>query len=98
MSMFLLILAFLLIGVPGTVFVVLQLIAAHRRQALAYRWSASEIQRRGARIVEMERGTATERKTIGELMMKISTLRMTVDRLEKLIEQSGKPAAAAGKK
>jgi uncharacterized sporulation protein YeaH/YhbH (DUF444 family) len=98
MSMFLLVLAFLLIGVPGTVFVVLQLMSAHRRQALAYRWSASEIQRRGARIVEMERATANDRKSIGELMMKISTLRMTVDRLEKLIEQSGKPAAAATKK
>lgn len=98
MSMFLLVLAFLLIGIPGTAFIILQLIAAHRRQALAYRWSASEIQRRGARITEMERTTATDRKTIGELMMKISTLRMTVDRLEKLIEQSGKPATAAAKK
>lgn len=97
MSMFFLVLAFLLIGVPGTVFIVLQLIAAHRRQALAFRWSASEIQRRGARIVEMERATATDRKTIGELMMKISTLRMTVERLEKLIEQSGAAAAAAKK-
>jgi hypothetical protein len=98
MSMFLLVLAFLLIGVPGTAFVILQLISAHRRQALAYRWSASEIQRRGARITEMERATANDRKSIGELMMKISTLRMTVDRLEKLIEQSGKPAPTAAKK
>lgn len=98
MSMFLLVLAFLLIGVPGTAFVILQLISAHRRQALAYRWSASEIQRRGARITEMERATANDRKSIGELMMKISTLRMTVDRLEKLIEQSGKPAPVAAKK
>lgn len=98
MSMFLLVLAFLLIGVPGTAFVILQLISAHRRQALAYRWSASEIQRRGARITEMERATANDRKSIGELMLKISTLRMTVDRLEKLIEQSGKPAPAAAKK
>lgn len=98
MSMFLLVLAFLLIGVPGTAFIILQLISAHRRQALAYRWSASEIQRRGARITEMERATANDRKSIGELMMKISTLRMTVDRLEKLIEQSGKPAAATAKK
>jgi len=97
MSAFLLILAFLLVGIPGTVFIVLQLIAAHRRQALAFRWSASEIQRRGARIAEMERTTAVDRKAIGELMMKISTLRMTVDRLEKLIEQSRAAPATAKK-
>jgi hypothetical protein len=97
MSVFFLVLAFLLVGIPGTVFIVLQLIAAHRRQALAYRWSASEIQRRGARIAEMERTTAVDRKAIGELMMKISTLRMTVERLEKLIEQSSAAPATAKK-
>lgn len=97
MSIFFLILAFMLIGIPGAAFIILQLIAAHRRQALAYRWSASEIQRRGARIAEMEKNTAAARQTIGELMMKISTSRMTVERMEKLIEQS-KAAVAAGAK
>lgn len=97
MSVFFLVLAFLLVGIPGAVFIGLQLLAAHRRQALAYRWSASEIQRRGARIAEMERATAADRKTIGELMMKISTLRMTVDRLDKLIEDSGATPAGAKK-
>jgi hypothetical protein len=97
MSAFFLVLAFLLVGIPGTAFIILQLLAAHRRQALAYRWSASEIQRRGARIAEMERATAVDRKSIGELMMKISTLRMTIDRLEKLIEKSGAAPVAAKK-
>ena len=98
MSIFFLILAFMLIGIPGAVFIILQLVAAHRRQALAYRWSASELQRRGARIAEMERNTATDRQAIGELMMKTSTLRMTVDRLEKLIEKSNTAVAAGAKK
>ena len=94
MGSFFLILAFLLIAVPGAAFIILQLIAAHRRQNLAYRWSASEIQRRGARIAEMERNTAAARQTIGELMLKVSTLRMTADRLEKLIDTSKSDAAA----
>ncbi|MCW0235316.1 MAG: hypothetical protein OJJ21_17085 [Ferrovibrio sp.] len=98
MSIFFLILAFMLIGIPGAVFIILQLVAAHRRQALAYRWSASELQRRGARIAEMERNTAADRQAIGELMMKTSTLRMTVDRLEKLIEKSNTAVAAGAKK
>lgn len=98
MSLFFLILGFLLIGIPGAAFIILQLIAAHRRQALAYRWSASEIQRRGMRIAEMERNTAGARQTIGELMMKISTLRLTIERLEKLIEKSKTAVAAPAKK
>jgi uncharacterized coiled-coil protein SlyX len=98
MTIFFLILGFLLIGIPGTAFIILQLIAAQRRQSLAYRWNASEIQRRGARIAEMEANTATARQTIGELMLKVSTLRMTVDRLEKLIEQSKTSVTAAAKK
>lgn len=98
MGSFFLILAFLLIAVPGTAFIILQLLAAHRRQSLAYRWSASEIQRRGARIAEMERNTAAARQTIGELMLKVSTLRMTVERLEKLIEKSKGDAAAPAKR
>ena len=98
MGSFFLILAFLLIAVPGAAFIILQLIAAHRRQSLAYRWSASEIQRRGMRIAEMERSSAEARKTIGELMLKVSGHRMTVDRLEKLIESTNAPAAADTKR
>lgn len=98
MGSVLLILGFLLIAVPGTAFIILQLIAAHRRQSLAYRWSASEIQRRGARIAEMERNTAAARQSIGELMLKVSTLRMTVDRLEKLIEKSKSAVTAPAKR
>lgn len=90
---FLLVLAFLLIAVPGSAYIVLQLIAAHRRQRLAYRWSESEVKRRGIRIVEMEQSTAAARHTIAELMLKISSLRMTVEKLERLIEQSGKTVA-----
>ncbi|WP_341912369.1 hypothetical protein [Ferrovibrio terrae] len=98
MGTFFLIITFLLVGVPGAAFVILQLIAAHRRQSLAVNWSSSEIQRRGLRIAEMERNTAAARQTIGELMMKVSTLRLTVERLEKLIEKSTTDTkAAAGK-
>jgi hypothetical protein len=93
MTSFILIVAFCLIGVPGIAFVVLQLIAAHKRQNLAYGWNAADLQRRGRRIAELEQQCVNERKAIAELTLKISAQRMAVDRLEKLIGKSD-PAAA----
>lgn len=89
------ILAFFLIGVPGGAFVVLQLMAAHKRQILAVGWNAGELQRRGRRIADLEQQTVADRQTMAELMLKISALRMSVERLEKVIGQST-PAPTKG--
>lgn len=93
MTVFFLIVAFCLVGIPGITFVVLQLLAAHKRQNLAYGWNAAELQRRGRRIADLEQQCVNERKTIAELTLKISAQRMAVDRLEKLIGKND-PAAA----
>lgn len=92
MMTFFMIIGFCLICVPGIAFVVLQVIAAHKRHNLAYGWNAAELQRRGRRIADLEQQSVAERQTIAELTLKISAQRMAVERLEKLIGKTAAPA------
>lgn len=85
----LLILAFLLIGVPGGVWLVLQIHAAQKRAQTAYDWSRAEIVRRTKLLEEREKAAGEIKKTIGKLMQEVTQLRTERDRLEQMIEKSG---------
>lgn len=88
MSNFFLILGAMLIGVPGAVFIVLQLIAQHKRQVMAYEWSSAEVIRRGQRLDELEKFTKTAQSKINELNKEKFELEAQVAKLEKLAAQS----------
>lgn len=75
MTDFWLLLAALVIGIPGAVFLVLQVTRIHRKQVLAYEWSAAEVVRRGQRLDELEKLTKDSKKKIGELMKENASLR-----------------------
>lgn len=84
----LLVLGFFLIGVPGSVYFVLQLIAAQKRAQLAYDWSVAEISRRTQRAAELEQAYGKDRATVGRLMKDITALNTQRAKLEAVIEQS----------
>lgn len=87
MSAFWLILIALLIGIPGAAFIVLNLMAQHKRQVLAYEWSAQEVVRRGQRLDEMERQTKGAQQKIFELTKKNFELEAQVAKLEKMARE-----------
>ncbi len=78
------ILAALVIGIPGAVFIVMQLKAAHRKQVLAYEWSSAEVVRRGQRLDQLEKLTKDAQKKINELTKENTELRMEVAKLERM--------------
>jgi len=84
MSSFWLIMAAMLIGVPGATFIVLQLIAQHKRQVSAYEWSSAEVVRRGQRMDELEKLSKTAQTKIAELTKQKFELEAQVAKLEKL--------------
>jgi len=84
MTAFWLILGALLIGIPGAAFIVLQLISQHKRQVMAYEWSAQEVVRRGQRLDEMEKLTRGAQHKIAELTKQKFELEAQVAKLEKL--------------
>lgn len=84
MSSFFLILSALLIGIPGAVFIVLQLISQHKKQVMAYEWSSAEVVRRGQRLDELEKFTKTAQSKIAELNRQKIELEAQVAKLEKL--------------
>lgn len=84
MDSFWLIMAAMLIGVPGATFIVLQLIAQHKRQVMAYEWSSAEVVRRGQRLDELEKLTKTAQQKIAELTKQKTELEAQVAKLEKL--------------
>jgi hypothetical protein len=88
MSNFFLILGALLIGVPGAVFIVLHLIAQHKRQVMAYEWSSAEVVRRGQRLDELEKFTKTAQSKINELNKQKFELEAQVAKMEKLASES----------
>jgi hypothetical protein len=84
MSSFWLIMAALLIGLPGATFIVLQLISQHKRQISAYEWSSAEVVRRGQRMDELEKLSKTAQSKIAELTKQKFELEAQVAKLEKL--------------
>jgi len=88
MSGFFLILAALLIGIPGAVFIVLQLISQHKKQVMAYEWSSAEVIRRGQRLDELEKFTKTAQSKIAELNRQKIELEAQVAKLEKLASEA----------
>lgn len=88
MSSFFLILSALLIGIPGAVFIVLQLISQHKRQVMAYEWSSAEVIRRGHRLDELEKFTKTAQSKIAELNRQKIELEAQVAKLEKLASEA----------
>lgn len=78
----------LLIGVPGAAFIVLQLIAQHKRQVLAYEWSSQEVVRRGQRLDELEKLAKNAQQKIAELTKQKLELETQVAKLEKLAGQA----------
>lgn len=89
MSDALLVLAFFLIGVPGGVWLILQIRAAQKRAQTAYDWSRAEIVRRTKLLEERERAAMEIKAMIGKLMQDVTHLRTERDRLEQMIEKSG---------
>lgn len=85
----LLILAFLLIGIPGGVWLFLQIHAAQKRAQTAYDWSRAEIVRRTKLLEEREKAAGEIKMTIGKLMAEVTALRTERDRLEQMIEKAG---------
>lgn len=88
MMTFWLIMGALLIGVPGAAFIVLQLLAQHKRQVLAYEWSSQEVIRRGQRLDELEKLTRGAQQKIAELTKQKMELEAQVAKLEKLAGQA----------
>lgn len=88
MSSFFLILSALLIGIPGAVFIVLQLISQHKKQVMAYEWSSAEVVRRGQRLDELEKFTKTAQSKIAELNRQKIELEAQVAKLEKLASEA----------
>lgn len=88
MSSFFLILSALLIGIPGAVFIVLQLISQHKKQVMAYEWSSAEVIRRGQRLDELEKFTKTAQSKIAELNRQKIELEAQVAKLEKLASEA----------
>jgi hypothetical protein len=88
MSGFFLILSALLIGIPGAVFIVLQLISQHKKQVMAYEWSSAEVIRRGQRLDELEKFTKTAQSKIAELNRQKIELEAQVAKLEKLASEA----------
>lgn len=88
MGSFWLIMGAMLIGVPGATFIVLQLIAQHKRQVMAYEWSSAEVVRRGQRLDELEKLTKTAQSKIAELTKQKFELEAQVARLEKLASEA----------
>ncbi|MEL3892861.1 hypothetical protein V6B08_21490 [Ferrovibrio sp. MS7] len=84
MTEFWLILAALLIGIPGALFIVMQINAAHRRQVMAYEWNSAEVIRRGQRLDQLEKLTKDAQKKIAELTKENFELRAQVAKLERL--------------
>jgi hypothetical protein len=94
---FLAIISFWLIGVPGIVYLFLNLRAAERRRALAYEWNSSELERRQLRLQQMEVQAGEIRRKIGELMLEKSRLDAQAGKLQNIIDerQTGGTAPAA---
>lgn len=88
MSGFWLIMGAMLIGVPGATFIVLQLIAQHKKQVMAYEWSSAEVVRRGQRMDELEKLSKTAQQKIAELTKQKLELEAQIAKLEKLASQA----------
>jgi hypothetical protein len=88
MSGFWLVMGAMLIGVPGATFIVLQLIAQHKKQVMAYEWSSAEVVRRGQRLDELEKLSKTAQQKIGELTRQKIELEAQIAKLEKLASQA----------
>jgi hypothetical protein len=88
MSGFWLIMGAMLIGVPGATFIVLQLIAQHKRQVMAYEWSSAEVVRRGQRMDELEKLSKNAQQKIAELTKQKFELEAQVAKLEKLASEA----------
>lgn len=88
MSGFWLIMGAMLIGVPGATFIVLQLIAQHKRQISAYEWSSAEVVRRGQRMDELEKLSKTAQQKIAELTKQKFELEAQIAKLEKLASEA----------
>ena len=88
MSSFWLIMAALLIGVPGATIIVLQLIAQHKRQIMNYEWSSAEVVRRGQRMDELEKLAKTAQQKITELSKQKFELEAQIAKLEKLASEA----------
>ncbi|WP_428246408.1 hypothetical protein [Ferrovibrio sp.] len=84
MTEFWLILAALLIGIPGALFIAMQINAAHRRQVMAYEWNSAEVIRRGQRLDQLEKLTKDAQKKIAELTKENFELKAQVIKLERL--------------
>lgn len=88
MMSFWLILGALLIGLPGAAFIVLQMINQHKRQIMAYEWSAQEVVRRGQRLDELEKLTRGAQQKIAELTRQKIELEAQVAKLEKMAAEA----------
>ncbi|MBX3454297.1 hypothetical protein [Ferrovibrio sp.] len=88
MTEFWLILGALIIGIPGAVFIVMQVISAHKRQVMAYEWSTAEVARRGQRLDQLERLTKDAQKRINDLTKENTVLRAEVSKLERMAGQA----------
>ena len=88
MSGFWLIMGAMLIGVPGATFIVLQLIAQHKKQVMAYEWSSAEVVRRGQRLDELEKLSKTAQQKINELTRQKFELEAQIAKLEKLASEA----------
>lgn len=88
MTEFWLILAALVIGIPGALFIALQINAAHRKQILAYEWSSAEVVRRGQRLDQLEKLTKDAQKKINELTKENTELRVEVAKLERMAAEA----------
>ena len=84
MGSFWLIMGAMLIGVPGATFIVLQLIAQHKKQVMPYERSSAEVVRRGQRMDELEKLSKTAQQKIAELTKQKVELEAQVAKLEKL--------------
>lgn len=88
MGSFWLIMGAMLIGVPGATFIVLQLIAQHKKQVMAYEWSSAEVVRRGQRMDELEKLSKNAQQKIAELTKQKFELESQVAKLEKLASEA----------
>lgn len=88
MPTFWLVVGAMLIGMPGAALIVLQLIAQHKKQMLAYDWSAQEVIRRGQRLDELEKLTRNAQQRITELSKQKTEFQAAIAKLEKLASQA----------
>ncbi|WP_300302487.1 hypothetical protein [Ferrovibrio sp.] len=88
MTSFWLIMGALLIGVPGATFIVLQMIAQHKKQIYAYEWSSQEVIRRGQRLDELEKMSRGAQHKIAELTKQKFELEAEIVKLEKLASKA----------